>query len=40
VRNEPLHDMACVVKRENPSESEWRWTRKLYKFQHRKGISV
>jgi len=31
VRNEPLHDMACVVKREPPTG--WRW--RLCEFQHR-----
>jgi len=34
VRNEPLHDMACVLKRGPPPE--WRW--KLYELQHGKGI--
>ena len=32
VRNEPFHDMACVVKCEYPSE--WRW--KLCESQHEK----
>ena len=36
VRNEPLHDMACVIKRETPLVRRW----KLCEFQHRKGISV
>jgi len=36
VWNIPLHDMVCVVKRENPLE--WRW--KLCEFQHGKSISV
>jgi len=35
VRNEPVHVMACVVKRETPSV--WRW--KLCEFQHGKRIS-
>ena len=34
VRNEPLHDMACVVKCKTPPE--WRW--KLCEFQHKKKI--
>jgi len=33
VRNEPAHDMACVVKRETPSVRRW----KLCEFQHEKA---
>ena len=36
VRNEPLHDMAGVVKHEHPPERRW----KLCEFQHKKSISV
>jgi len=36
VRNEPLHDMACVVKRETPPVLRW----KLCEVQNRKSISV
>jgi len=36
VRNETLHEMACVVKRGTPPE--WRW--KLCESQHRKSILV
>ena len=36
VQNEPLDDMACVVKHGTPPK--WRW--KLCEFQHEKGISV
>ena len=35
VRNEPVHDMACVEKYETPPVLRW----KLWKFQHRKSIS-
>jgi len=35
VQNEPLYDMACVVKCETPPE--WRW--KLCEFQNGKRIS-
>ena len=34
--NEPVHDMACVVKRETPPL--WRW--ESCEFQHRKSIPV
>jgi len=36
VWNEPVHDMACVVKCGTPPV--WRWN--LCEFQHRKSISV
>ena len=36
VRNEPVHDMACVVKRGTPPVRRW----KLCEFQHGKSISI
>jgi len=35
VQNEPIHDVACAVKRETPPV--WRW--KLCEFEHQKIIS-